>query len=221
MKLVSLRRHAVVPAAVGLALAGLVSCTASTHAGPASSAAVQRRPVKLLPLSEHAAGLEGIRAIADTPPKGREWVRYRDEGGRDWYFWPLAGGRFCVGRVEDGATREVGCPTDLLPTHRTPALNPFYGQSSLSGGRWVAFLYADQEELLDVTCDGRPLTVDRIADFPTSYGRRTLYAVRAPWLVHGVLHARVRLADGSTMPDEVVLGSVDGRALGSYEHVCA
>ncbi|MFD4657148.1 hypothetical protein ACFWP2_16145 [Kitasatospora sp. NPDC058444] len=222
MRLVSLCRHAVIPGVVGLALAALVSCTAPTLAGPASSAAVRPRPVKLLPLSELAADLEGIRAVADNPPKGRQWVRYRDEGGRSWYFWPVPGGRFCAARVEDGLAREVGCPTDPLPTHSSPAVNPFYGRSSMDDGRWVSFLYADQEELLELTCDGRPLAVDRIADFPTSYGRRTLYAVGTPWLARGFLHARVRLADGSTAPDQVDFGRVDGRGpLPFHEHLCA
>jgi hypothetical protein len=225
VKLDSLRRHAAVPALLGAALAALVSCTASTHHGPAPSATVPPSAFALPASDKVAAGLARIRAAAKDNPPRDVWGHYRDEGGRIWYFWPLPDGRFCTGRElhlqEDAITQDVECTTDPLPHDGSrPVLDALDGPASVHGGRWVTFLYADQEEILDIACGDQQLTAERITRFPTPYGQRTLYAVRTPWAALGVLHARVRHPDGTTAPDQAQFAVPDRATHGSYEHVC-
>ncbi|MFJ9690669.1 hypothetical protein [Kitasatospora sp. NPDC101183] len=224
MKPDSLRQHAVVSAVTGLALAALVSCTSSTstHAGPAPSATIPPGAFEPPVPGDVAAGLARIRAASKNNPPGEQWGHYRDEGGTVWYFWPLPDGRFCTGRElhleEDTTTQDVGCTTDPLPGDATPAVNAL-DAAGVHGGRWVTFLYADQEEIVDVTCDDRHFTAERIAELTTPYGPRTLYAVRTPWAALGVLHTEARRADGSTTVERVLFPEAVGHTSG--EHVCA
>ncbi|MFI8462050.1 hypothetical protein [Kitasatospora sp. NPDC085464] len=217
MKLDSLRRRAALSTVTGLALGALASCTTSAHtastgSGPSAPAAVPTEAVNEPFSEEIAAGLKRIRAATDTPPTGR-WGHHRDGGGRIWYFWPLPDGRFCTGREvrleEDSLTQEVDCTTNPLPGDGTPALHALH-EASVHGGRWVVYLYADEEDVVDIACGDQHLTAERITGFPTPYGRRTLYAVESPWEPVGVLHARVRGADGGTAPAEVTAGPTGG-----------
>ncbi len=230
MKLDLRRRHAVMSTVTGLALAALVSCTTSTHTGSAHtgtapSATIPPSALKVPLSGELAAGLARIRTTAKDNPPGDQWGHYRDEGGTVWYFWPLPDGRFCTGREfhlpgEEDLTQEVSCTTNPLPGDGTPALNALDGPASVAGGRWVGFLYADQEEVLDIACGDRHFTAERITRFSTPSDRRTVYAVSTPWAALGVLQAQVRRADGSTAPDRVRFVDGPGRPLASYERAC-
>ncbi|GHF39445.1 hypothetical protein GCM10018790_16570 [Kitasatospora xanthocidica] len=224
MKRDSRRRHAaIMSTAVGAALAALVSCSSSTHTGPSAGAAIPTTAVRL-PLAEKVtAGLERIRAIATDNPPGREWAHYQDEGGTIWYFWPLPAGRFCYGKeseLGDQNFRETSCSSNPLPVDGTPAVHAYH-LASVRGGRWVSFLYADQEELQDIACGDQRLTVRRVARFAGPSGPRTLYAVGTPWAALGVLHAVVSRPDGTTGPEPVRLSDGSETAHVSSEHVCA
>ncbi|MEU9046342.1 MULTISPECIES: hypothetical protein [unclassified Kitasatospora] len=224
MKLDPLRRHAAMATATGLALAALASCTTSTKTGPAASVTIPATAVRL-PLADRvAAGLERIRATAQHNPPGEQWGHYQDEGGRIWYFWPLPDGRFCHGKefeLGDQDIQEVGCTSNPLPDDGTPAVNALLGPASVTGGRWVSFLYADQEDVQDIACGDLHFTARRIARFPGTHGPRTLYAVSTPWAALGLLHARVRRADGTIAPDLARFPDGSESAHVSGERVCA
>ncbi|MEV7024819.1 hypothetical protein [Kitasatospora sp. NPDC093558] len=224
MTLDSLRRHAVIPAVTGLALAFLASCTTSTHAGPAPSATIPPSALALPAPGDVAAGLARIRAATakENQPTG-QWAHYRDDSGTIWYFWPLPDGRLCTAREfrlpDDSDTREVGCTSSPLPGDGTPAVQPL-NEASTHGGHWVTFLYADQEEITDLACGDQRLSAERFGRFGTAFGHRIVYAVPTPWLPVGLLHARVRHADGTTAPEEVKLPEKDPTPRVSYEHGC-
>ncbi|MFE6051861.1 hypothetical protein ACFQ6N_13970 [Kitasatospora sp. NPDC056446] len=222
MKLDTLRRHAAISTATGLALATLASCGTAARTGPASSATIPADAVQL-PLAQRvSAGLARIRHTSDNPP-GDQWTHYKDASGTIWYFWPLPDGRYCFGkefRLGDQDIREVGCSSDPLPDDGGPAVKALHGPASTDHGGWVSFLYADQEEVQDVSCGDARLTATRIGTFPGPLGPRVLYAVPTPWAVLGVLHARVRHADGTIAPDQVKFPDGNGSAHVSSERVC-
>ncbi|MFE5588345.1 hypothetical protein [Kitasatospora sp. NPDC056531] len=225
MKTDSLRRHAAISTVIGLAFSTLASCatSTSTHAGPAASATVPQSAVRVPFSDEVAAGLQRIRAATGTPPKD-QWAYYRDQGGTIWFFWPLPDGRSCTGREfnlpDDSDVREVGCSANPLPDGSTPAVRVFDDPASVAGGRWVSFLYADQEEVLDLACGDQHLAAERVVSFPTPYGRRAVYAVGTPWAVLGTLRAEVRRADGSTTATTVAFPQPGGARVSS-ERICA
>ncbi|MER7769290.1 hypothetical protein [Kitasatospora sp. NPDC096140] len=222
MKLGPLRHRAAISTATGLALAAVASCSSATQAGPGASATVPPSAVNLPLAQKVAAGLERIRATADNPP-GDQWGHYRDEGGTIWYFWPLADGRFCHGKefeIGDQDIRQVSCTSSPLPDDGTPAVNALHGPASVDGGRWVSFLYADQEEVQDIACGDRHLAVRTVARFPTAHGPRTVYAVSTPWAALGVLQARVRRPDGTVAPDRARFPDGKDSAHVPGEHVC-
>ncbi|MER7578836.1 hypothetical protein [Kitasatospora sp. NPDC097691] len=222
MKL-GLRRHrAALTTATGLALAAVASCSGAPPAGPGATATIPPSAVRLLLAQEVAAGLERIRAATDNPP-GEQWGHYRDEGGTIWYFWPLPDGRFCHGkefRIDEQDIREVGCTSAPLPDDGTPAVQALHGPASVDGGRWVSFLYADQEEVQDVACGDRHFAVRTVARFPGAHGPRTVYAVSTPWAALGVLRALVRHADGTVVPDRAQFPDGKASAHVSGERVC-
>ncbi|MFF7994657.1 hypothetical protein ACFZDG_33385 [Kitasatospora xanthocidica] len=218
------RRAAIMSTAIGSALAALVSCGGSTHTGPPAGAAVPATAVMLPLAAKVAAGLERIRATATDNPPGKEWGHYQDEGGTIWYIWPLPDGRLCHGKeFELGGEdiRETSCTSNPLPDDGTPAVNAYHGPASVHGGRWVSFLYADQEDVQDIACGDQRLTARRVARFAGPSGPRTVYAVGTPWAVLGVLHAVVRRPDGTTAPEPVRFSDGSESAHVSFEHVCA
>ncbi|MFJ9843585.1 hypothetical protein ACIRYZ_24630 [Kitasatospora sp. NPDC101155] len=225
MKIDSLRRHAAISTVAGLLLTILVSCTTSTstHAGRAASVTVPQSAVRAPFSDEVAAGLQRIRGATDTPPADL-WAYYRDQGGQIWFFWPLPDGRSCTGREfnlpDDSDVRQVVCNGNPLPEGSTPAVWVFDGPAIVAGGHWVSFLYADQEEVLDLACGDQHLAAERVASFPTPYGRRAVYAVGTPWSVLGSLRAKVHRVDGSSA-DATVEFTQPGGAMVSYEHLCA
>ncbi|MFJ8623772.1 hypothetical protein ACIRD3_13130 [Kitasatospora sp. NPDC093550] len=224
MRLDSLRRHAALSTAIGLALAALVSCGTAAPTGPAATATVPAGAVRL-PLAERvAAGLARIRDAAKDNPPGEQWAHYIDESGTIWYFWPLPDGRSCNGRgftLGDQDIRETGCTDHPLPGDGTPSAHVLDGPASVHGGRWVVFLYADQEEIQQVFCGGQQLTARRFGRFDSPEGPRTVYAVSTPWFTVGSLHTVVRRPDGSTADAELPVADGGPGPLVSYAHACA
>ncbi|MQS16553.1 hypothetical protein F7Q99_31275 [Streptomyces kaniharaensis] len=84
----------------------------------------------------------------------------------------------------------------------------------------MSFLYPDQEEILDSACGYEHVSVERVASFPTPYGRRAVHAVGTPWAVLGALRAQVRRTDGGTPAATVEFPAPSG-STADYEHVCA